>query len=161
MVFGQLVILSDRVLQLMTSNPDYIPLVDIIQGHFHKSFELLVKIGLWLTVNAVWGPQDEGFPTVLMSAVIGCKLAKLGWNKIEHQNTFFPRCLCDPESSGTIGTLLAPADSTGTIKRVCWHKPPKWRPLKTCRALNSQNRNVSVSTGSNWRSPSGDEYYLV
>ena len=32
------------------------------------------------------------------------------------------RCLCDPESSGTIGTLLAPADSTGTIKRVCWHK---------------------------------------
>ena len=35
------------------------------------------------------------------------------------------RCLCDPESSGTIGTLLAHADSTGTIKRVCWHKPPK------------------------------------
>ena len=27
----------------MTSNPDYIPFVDIIQGHFHKSFELLNK----------------------------------------------------------------------------------------------------------------------
>ena len=75
----------------MTSNPDYIPLVDIIQGHVHKSFELLIKIGLWLglTVNVVCGPQDEGFPSVLMSAVTGCKLAKLGWNKIEHQNTFF------------------------------------------------------------------------
>ena len=66
-----------------------------------------------------------------------------------HNNVGITRCLCDPESSGTIGTLLAHADSTGTIKRVCWHKPPKWRPLKTCRALNSQNRNVSVSTGSN------------
>ena len=32
------------------------------------------------------------------------------------------RCLCDLESSGTIGTLWAPADSTGTIKRVCWHE---------------------------------------
>ena len=37
----------------------------------------------------VCGPQDEGFPTVLMSAATGCKLAKLSWNKIEHQNTFF------------------------------------------------------------------------
>ena len=36
----------------MTSNPDYIPLVDIIQGNFHKSFELLIKIGLWLVVNS-------------------------------------------------------------------------------------------------------------
>ena len=43
---------------------------------------------MWLTVNVVCGPQDEGFPTVLMSAATGCKLAKLGWNKIEHQNTF-------------------------------------------------------------------------
>ena len=32
------------------------------------------------------------------------------------------RCLCDPESSGTIRTLSAPADSTGTIKRVCWYE---------------------------------------
>ena len=39
-------------------------------------------------MNVVCGPQDEGFPTVLMSAATGCKLAKLGWNKIEHQNTF-------------------------------------------------------------------------
>ena len=75
----------------MTPNLDYIPLFDIIQGHFHKSFELLIKIdcGLWLTVNVVCGPQDEGFPAVLTSAATGCKLAKLGWNKIEHQNTFF------------------------------------------------------------------------
>ena len=43
---------------------------------------------LWLAVNAVCGPQDEGFPTVLISAATGCKLAKLGWNEIEHQNTF-------------------------------------------------------------------------
>ena len=80
MVFGQLVILSNRALHLMTSNPDYIPLVDIIHGHFHKSFELLIKwdCGLWLTVNAVCGPQDEGFPTVLRSAATSCKLAKLG-----------------------------------------------------------------------------------
>ena len=40
-------------------------------------------------MNVVCGPRDEGFPTVLMSAATGCKLAKLGWNKIEHQNTFF------------------------------------------------------------------------
>ena len=90
MVFGQLIILSDRALHLITSNPDYIPLVDIIQGHIHKSFELPIKLdcGFWLTVNAVCGPQDESFPTVLMSAATGCKLAKLGWNKIEHQNAF-------------------------------------------------------------------------
>ena len=79
MVFGQLVILSDRALHLMTSNPDYIQLVDIIQGHFQRSFELLIKLdcGLWSTVNVVCGPQDEGFPTVLMSAATGCKLTKL------------------------------------------------------------------------------------
>ena len=40
-------------------------------------------------MNVVCGPQDEGFPTVLMNAATGCKLAKLGGNKIEHQNTFF------------------------------------------------------------------------
>ena len=34
------------------SNPDYIPLVDIIQVHFHESFELLIKFGLWLVVNS-------------------------------------------------------------------------------------------------------------
>ena len=45
--------------------------------------------GLWLTVNVLCDPQDEGFPAVLMSAATGCKLTKLGWNKIEHQNTFF------------------------------------------------------------------------
>ena len=38
--------------------------------------------GLLLTVNVVCGPQDEGFPTVLMSVATGCKLAKLGWNEI-------------------------------------------------------------------------------
>ena len=43
---------------------------------------------MWLTVNVVCVPQNEGFPTVLMSAATSCKLAKLGWNKIEHQNTF-------------------------------------------------------------------------
>ena len=32
------------------------------------------------------------------------------------------RYLCDPESSGSIGTLSAPTDSTGTIKQVCWYK---------------------------------------
>ena len=57
----------------------------------------------------------------------------------------YSRCLCDPESSGTIRTLSAPADSTGTIKRVCWHKSPKWRPLKTCRGLSSHKRTLSVS----------------
>ena len=84
--------------------------------------------------------------------VMACRLfgAKLTWTSADLLSIRpLARCLCDPESSGTIGTLLAHADSTGTIKRVCWHKPPKWRPLKTCRALNSQNRNVSVSTGSN------------
>ena len=56
---NQLVILSDRTMHLMTSNPDYLPLGDIIQGHFHKSFELLIKFALWLwlTVNVVCGPQ--------------------------------------------------------------------------------------------------------
>ena len=39
-------------------------------------------------MKVVCGPTDEGFPAVLMSAVTGFKLAKLGWNKIEHQNTF-------------------------------------------------------------------------
>ena len=72
----------------MTFNPDYIPLVDIIQGHFHKSFELLIKIGLWLVVNSeccLWS-TGWGLP---YCAATGCKLAKLGWNKIEHRNSFF------------------------------------------------------------------------
>ena len=75
----------------MTSNPDHIPLVDIRQGYFHKSFELLIKFGLWPVVNSecwLWS-TGWGLPTVLMSAATGCKLAKLDWNKIEHQNTFF------------------------------------------------------------------------
>ena len=91
MVFGQLVILSDRAMHLMTSNPDHIPLVDIRQDYFHKSFELLIKFGLWPVVNSecwLWS-TGWGLPTVLMSAATGCKLAKLDWNKIEHQNTFF------------------------------------------------------------------------
>ena len=46
-VSGQLVILSDRAMHLMTSNPDYIPLVDIIQGHFHKSFDFAFRITDW------------------------------------------------------------------------------------------------------------------
>ena len=45
--------------------------------------------GLWLTVDVFCGPQDEGFPIVLMSAAAGCKMAKLGGNNIEHQYTFF------------------------------------------------------------------------
>ena len=40
-------------------------------------------------MNVVCGPPDKGSPAVLMIAATGCKLAKLGWNKIEHQNTFF------------------------------------------------------------------------
>ena len=78
-------------MHLMTSNPDHIPLVDIRQGYFHKSFELLIKFGLWPVVNSecwLWS-TGWGLPTVLMSAATGCKLAKLDWNKIEHQNTFF------------------------------------------------------------------------
>ena len=50
------------------------------------------------------------------------------------------RCLCNPESSCTIGTLSVPTDSGGTIKRVCWHESPKWLPLKTCRGLNNQKK---------------------
>ena len=94
----------------MTSNPDYMPLVDIIQGHFHKSFELFEKLdcGLWLTVNVVCGPQDEGFPTVLISAATGCKLAKLGWNKIEHQKFFFQYFFHCYPISGIHRTLKMP-----------------------------------------------------
>ena len=107
-VFGQLVILSDRALLLMTSNPQYIPLVDIIHGHFHKSFELLIKIGLWLVVNSECCLWSEGFPTVLMSAASGCKLAKLGWNKIKHQNTSFQYLFHFYPISGIYWTLKMP-----------------------------------------------------
>ena len=40
-------------------------------------------------MNVVGGPPDEGFPAVLISAVTGCKLAKLGWNNIETPEHFF------------------------------------------------------------------------
>ena len=73
----------------MTSNPDYIPLGDIILPQIFWTPHKKMACGLWLTVKVVCGSQDEGLPTVLMSAATGCKLAKLGWNKIEHQNTFF------------------------------------------------------------------------
>ena len=95
MVSGQLVILSDRALHLITDTQP--PLVDMIQYHFRKSFEFLLRIvdcGLWLTVNIVMIPLDEGTPAVLMSAVTGCKLANLGWNKIEHQKHFFLNDIC-------------------------------------------------------------------
>ena len=111
--------------------------------------------------------QRESGREILIMGILGVWISYMALNALPFKRGMIislhcsSRCLCDPQSSGTIGTLLAPTDSTGTIKRVCWHKPPKWRPLKTCRALNSQNRNVSVSTGSSWRSPSGADYCLV
>ena len=90
-VYGQLVILSDRELHPMTSNPEFTPTYTK-QGHFRKLSEVLVKIvdrGWWLTVIVVICTPDEGFPAVLMGAVTGYKLDKLGWIKIERQNTFF------------------------------------------------------------------------
>ena len=59
-------------------------------------------------MNVVCGPQDEGFPTVLMSAATGCKLAKLGRNKIEHQNTFFQYFFHFYPISGIHWTLKMP-----------------------------------------------------
>ena len=44
--------------------------------------------GLWVTVNGVCGPQDEGLLDVLISAATGCKSAKFSWNKIKRQNSF-------------------------------------------------------------------------
>ena len=76
MGFGQLIILLDRELHLMTSNTSTSPLVDIIQGHFWKSFEALKKIvgyGWWLNMNVIICWQLMRDPTVLMSVVTGCK----------------------------------------------------------------------------------------
>ena len=70
----------------MTSNPQYI--FDIIQDHFLEFFDVLVKIvdcGWWSTMNVIIGPPDDA---VLMNAVAGGKLVKLGQNKIERQKTF-------------------------------------------------------------------------
>ena len=53
---GLISFVIDKEQYLMTSNSRIFPLVDIIQGHFRKSFEALVKIvgcGWWLTVNVV------------------------------------------------------------------------------------------------------------
>ena len=64
----------------MTSNPQYI--FDIIQDHFLEFFDVLVKIvdcGWWSTMNVIIGPPDDA---VLMNAVTGGNLAKLGQNKI-------------------------------------------------------------------------------
>ena len=48
-VLGQLVILSDMEPNLITFNPEYIPIADIIQGHFHKSWSassrLCISVG--------------------------------------------------------------------------------------------------------------------
>ena len=41
-------------------------------------------------MNVVFGPWEAGSPAVLMSAVTGCKLTKLGWNNIETPEHFFP-----------------------------------------------------------------------
>ena len=49
--FGKLVIFSDREINLMTSNPEYIPTCWYYTRSPPKSFELLVQIGLWLVVN--------------------------------------------------------------------------------------------------------------
>ena len=70
----------------MTSNPQYI--FDIIQDHFLEFFHVLVKIvdcGWWSTVNVIIGPPDDA---VLMNAVTGGKLVKLGQDKIERKKTF-------------------------------------------------------------------------
>ena len=89
-VIGQLVVLTAMELLLMTSSPSTSPLVNIIQGHFRKSLEALVKIlgcGWWLNMNAVtcW-PWWRSL--LCWRVVTDLKLAKLGWNKIGSQNTF-------------------------------------------------------------------------
>ena len=78
----------DRELHLMTSNPSTSPLVDIIQGHFRKSF---VGCGWWLThwVNSTIFGSDNGLSPGRRQAIICTKCRnivnwppgnKLQWN---------------------------------------------------------------------------------
>ena len=78
-ILGQLVTSSDRELHLVTSNPSTWPLVDIVQVHFRKSSEALIKIGgcgWWLTLNIVSCQPcaDECYHWL--------KISKLGLNEI-------------------------------------------------------------------------------
>ena len=53
----------DYSYMILTSNPEYIPTVDIVQGHSCKPLEILIKVvdcGWSLTVNAVICPANEG-----------------------------------------------------------------------------------------------------
>ena len=74
------------------SNPSTFPLIDIIQDHFRESFEALIKIvgRQCLVVNneCCQLPTLIRAPPMLTSAVTGCKLSKLGWNKIGSKNIF-------------------------------------------------------------------------
>ena len=63
--------------------------VTFMKKHPEASVLSILKLASPLSMHNACDPQDEGFPTVLVSAATGCKLAKFGWNKIEHQNTFF------------------------------------------------------------------------
>ena len=91
-VCDQFVILSDKEPHLMTFNPDYTsPFSSITLGYVRKYFEVFIKIVIVfdgsqchvILLRACWGP-----PPVSISVVTCCKLAKLGWNKIESQKTF-------------------------------------------------------------------------
>ena len=88
----------------MTPNTEYIPTcwyytrsLPQIPWTSHKDW----ICGLWLTVNFVCGPPHEGFPAVLMSAVTGCKLAKLGWNNTEMPEHFLP---LSPPAGGVLSS---------------------------------------------------------
>ena len=59
-------------------------------------------------MNVAYGPPHEDFPAVLMSEVTDRKLAKLGWNKIEHQNTIFQLVFHFYPISGIHWTLKMP-----------------------------------------------------
>ena len=110
-MLGQLMILPDRELHPMTSNPSTSPLVDIIQGHFCKSFEALIKIvgcGWWLTVNAVscqpwWGPLLCWWEPSLV-----VKIVHVGLNKIRSHNTFLQYFFHFYHISGIGWTLKIP-----------------------------------------------------
>ena len=63
-----------------------------MHNHFCKSFEVFIKIvgcGWCLTVNVVICPPHDGLLLCWWAWWLVVKLAKLGWNKIESQNTFF------------------------------------------------------------------------
>ena len=92
-------------------------------------------------------------PCVILGPHLAAKSQQLIWR---WSTSAVARCLCDPECSGTIRTLWAPADSAGTIKWVCWYERATAHQSKVSKAQSRDLWQILKKLNMVWYLPSCD-----